>query len=372
MPNWTTSASFYLIEGDPGSGKTTLALEFILEGVRSGEKTLYIALSESEIDLRRIARSHGWELDGVQIVDLTVGEEALSSDEQSTMYHPSEIELGEVTRSILEEVKRSQADRIVIDSVAEIRRLSNSSIRYRRQLMALKSFFRGRKNTVLLLDDRMEAEDLDLQAVARGTITLERRSPDYGRVRRRLQITKMRGQRIHTGYHDFVIESGGLEIFPRMIAWEKAGASEEEVFSSRIDSLDRLLGGGIERGTCTLVMGAAGTGKSSICSQYAVAAAQRGEKAFIWVFDEAAGNFLRRCDGLGLPLRKYREEGLIKLRQVDPAELSPGEFAWAVRNSVEDDGAGLIVIDSLNGYLSSMPDEEYLKGQFHELSTYIN
>ncbi len=361
----------YLVEGDPGAGKTTLALQFALEGVRLGEKVLYLAVSEGETDLRSIATSHKWSLDGVVIAHLQPGEESLIED-NSTIYHPSEVELGELTRAITTEVEKHKPDRVIIDSLGELRNLSQSDFRYRRQLIALKSYFSAQKCTVLLLDDRLETNDLQLQAVSRGVIVLESYTPSYGRIRRRLQVTKMRGQQVRSGYHDFTIVTGGLNIFPRLVASEHTRDYDHAPLSSGLPALDALLGGGLERGTSTLLMGAAGTGKSSLTAQVAHAATKHNERAAVYVFDETAGNYLQRCNGLGIPASRLRDEGKLVLRQVDSAELSPGEFAWHVRRAVEEDSVSVVIIDSLNGYMNAMPDEQYLRGQLHELLSYLS
>ncbi|KAA5544498.1 AAA family ATPase [Roseiconus nitratireducens] len=372
-----TPNCFLLVEGDPGAGKTTLALQFALEGVRREEPVLYIALSEGETELRAVAASHGLDLSGIDLIDLSPGSEVLT-DESATIFHPTDIELGELTDAITQSFERFKPKRVVIDSLGELRHLSQSDLRYRRQLMALKSYFRSKECTVLLIDDRLESADLQLQGVARGTIELQRSTPAYGRIRRRLQVSKMRGQQVRTGFHDFTIEHGGLKVFPRLVAAEHADEFEHGCVTSRVPPLDSLLGGGVQKGTSTLVIGAAGTGKSSICAQYAYAACQPSPDApaparsAIYVFDETAANFLHRCEGLGIPLREAREAGQLIMRQVDSAELSPGEFAWHVRTSVEDYGVRFVVIDSLNGLMHSMPDEDYLRGQLHELLSYLS
>ncbi|MGV3484403.1 MAG: ATPase domain-containing protein [Planctomycetaceae bacterium] len=366
-----TPYCFYLVEGDPGAGKTTFALQFALEGVRCGEKVLYLALSEGQSDLRDIAASHRWSLDQVVIADLQAVGEPLS-DDSNTIFHPSEVELGELTRAITAEVEKHRPDRVVIDSLGELRHLSESELRYRRQLMSLKSYFSKQRCTVLLLDDRMENADLQLQAVSRGVIVLERFTPSYGRIRRRLQVVKMRGQQVRSGYHDFTIGIGGLKIFPRLVASEYSRDYDTTVLVSGLAEFDSLMGGGLERGSSTLLIGAAGSGKSSLSAFVAGAAIRNGEKAAVYVFDETAGNYLQRCDGLGIAARRYREEGSLILRQVDSAELSPGEFAWHVRQAVEDHHVSVVIIDSLNGYMNAMPDEQYLRGQLHELLSYLS
>ena len=366
-----TPECFYLVEGDPGAGKTTLGMQFAINCVANGSKVLYLALSESDSELRSIAKSHQWDLSGIDVADLRAGPESIEED-ASSIFHPSEVELGELTRSITAAVEKYQPDHVVIDSLGELRHLSQSENRYRRQLVALKDYFRQQHCTVILLDDRMETADLQLQAVSRGVVVLESSTPSYGRIRRRLQVSKMRGQKVRTGYHDFTIITGGLKIFPRLIAAEHNRDYDATPVSSDLKPLDSLLGGGLERGTSTLIMGAAGTGKSSLTAHFADAVIRAGGKAAAYVFDETAGNYLQRCDGLGIPIRQRRDAGEFLLRQVDSAELSPGEFAWHVRRSVEDDDVSLVIIDSLNGFMNAMPDEQFLRGQLHELLSYLS
>ena len=367
-----TRDRLYLIEGDPGAGKTTLALQFLREGARLGERGLYVTLSETEEELRAVARSHGWDLQGFDIFELVASEENLSADSQYTMFHPSEVELSETTRQVLAQVEQTRPQRIVFDSLSEFRLLAQNALRYRRQILALKQFFIGRRCTVLLLDDRTsEGHDLQLQSIAHGVVTLEQLSPEYGAERRRLRVVKLRGTRYRGGYHDFTIVEGGLRVFPRLVAAEHGGQVETEPMTSGVASLDALLGGGAERGTSILLLGPAGSGKSSLATQYAVAAAAAGEHAVIFAFDESAGTLVARSAGMGMPLGSHLESGLIHIQQVDPAELSPGEFAHAVRRAVEEDDARVVVIDSLNGYLNAMPEERFLTIQLHELLTYL-
>ena len=367
-----TPDRLYLVEGVPGSGKTTLALQFLLEGARNGEPVLYITLSESEEELRSVAASHGWSLDRIALRELVPSEESLQPDQQYTMFHPSEIELGEATRQLLAEVDRLKPKRVVFDSLSELRLLAGNPLRYRRQILALKQYFAGRRCTVMLLDDLTSSDkDLQVQSIAHGVLRLEQMYPEYGNERRRLLVVKYRGVGFRGGYHDYIIQKGGLRVFPRLEPNEHPLGPSHAKLPSGLDELDALLGGGVERGTSTLIVGAAGSGKSSLASQFAVAAAARGEKAAMFMFDEAVETMLTRSDGLNMRLRHHVREGDVTIRQVDPAELSPGEFAHAIGEAVVARGATVVVIDSLNGYLNAMPEERFLIIQLHELLTYL-
>ena len=367
-----TPRRLYLIEGNPGSGKTTLALQYLLEGARRGERGLYVTLSETREELLGVAHSHGWSLDALGVCELIPSEDSLLPDAQPRMFHPSEVELGETTRQVLEEVGRTEPSRVVFDSLSEMRLLAQNPLRYRRQILALKQFFAGRRCTVLLLDDRTsEVTDLQLQSLAHGVVSLEHLAPEFGAERRRLRVVKMRGVRFRGGYHDFTIERGGLAVFPRLVAAEHHQSFAPDHALSGVAALDALTGGGLDRGTSTLLIGPAGSGKSSIATQYVVAAAARGGRAVVFTFDESVGTLLARSAGLGMDLKKQVEAGRVRLRQVDPAELSPGEFAYQIRTAVEQDGARMVVIDSLNGYLQAMPEERFLVTQLHELLTYL-
>jgi circadian clock protein KaiC len=367
-----TPFRLYLIEGVPGSGKTTLAMQYLLEGARAGEPVLYVTLSETEEELRAMATSHGWTLDGVTIRELVPPEEALQPAEQYTMFHPAEVELSETTRTILSDVERLKPTRVVFDSLSELRLLAGDPLRYRRQLLALKQFFRGRSCTVLLLDDLTSAgRDLQVQSIAHGVIVLEQLLPEYGADRRRLRVLKHRGRRFRGGYHDYVIQGGGLNVFPRLVAAEHRMDISENRMSSDIAELDDLLGGGLERGTSTLIVGAAGTGKSSLAAQFAVANAQRRQKSALFIFDESRNTLLSRMSGLGIDMQRHVDSGMIVVRQVDPAELTPGEFAHAIRHEVESHGVTTVVIDSLNGYLNAMPGERFLTIHLHEMLMYL-
>jgi len=367
-----TRNQLYLIEGVPGSGKTTLALEFLLDGARRGEPVLYVTLSETEAELRAVAASHGWDMAGMGIREVVPSEESLLSDEQYTMFHPSEVELSETTKSILADVERFKPTRVVIDSLSELRLLAGNPLRYRRQVLALKQFFMGRSCIVLMLDDLTSAShDLQVQSIAHAVVRLEQLYPEYGAERRRMIVLKYRGVRFRGGYHDYTIERGGIEVYPRLIANEHRTGSVMEKVPSGIEAMDDLLGGGIERGTSTLIVGSAGTGKSTLAAQFVAAAAARGQNGALFIFDESKHTLLSRVAGLGIDLQTPMDEGRVTLQQVDPAELSPGEFVHAIRRAVDDHHASVVVIDSLNGYLNAMPQERFLIIQLHELLSYL-
>ena len=361
----------YLLQGDPGVGKTTLGLQFLLEGVRNGETAMYITLSETKQELQDVAASHHWDISGVHIYEQLIGEDELE-DEETTVFYPAEVELGQTIKRFLTEVSRIKPDRVVLDSLSEIRLLAQSTLRYRKQILALKQFFSGRKVTVLLLDDRTADEsDMQLQSVPHGVVELERYTPLFGAARRRLQLVKMRGLRFRDGYHDFSIETGGIIVYPRLIAAEHRRIVQLEQLPSGLKLLDSMLGGGIDRGTSTLIMGPAGSGKSALSTQYAVAAAKRGEKTSMFLFEESLSSLFNRSTSLGMPLHEHVEAGTVNVRQVDPAQLQPGEFAHLVRQSVEVDQSRLLVIDSLNGYLNAVPEERFLLPHLHELLSYL-
>jgi circadian clock protein KaiC len=363
----------YLYEGRPGTGKTTVALQFLLEGARKGERVLFVTLSETERELTLVARRHGWSLNGIDIFELVPPETTLDPAQQVTVFHPAEMELSETVNLIFDRVQRFDPTRVVIDSLSELRLLAQNPLRYRRQVLALKHFFAKRRCTVIVLDDLTSAQnDLQLHSISHGVVLLEQVAVDYGGERRRLRVVKMRGIQFRGGYHDFTIASGGLRVFPRLVASEHHMKFPAGVAPSGNSDLDALLGGGLDRGTNALVIGAAGVGKSSLALTFAIAAAQRGEHAVIFAFDEGRGTVEARARTLGLPLDEALASGRIQFRQVDPAALSPGEFAKLVRDVVEQDQAQLVVIDSLNGYLNAMPDERFLVLQMHELLSYLN
>lgn len=362
----------YLIGGDPGSGKTTIALQFLLSGMRRGQRCMFVALSESEEELHATAASHGWSLDGINILSVSPTEANLSIDSRYTMYHPSEVELAETTRAVLAEAERVKPDRLVFDSLSELRLLAENPLRYRRQVLSMKQFFARQRCTVLFITDRSsDNSDMELQSIAHGVIAVERRSSDYGAMRRRIQVVKQRGRAFRGGYHDLVIQRGGVQVFPRLVASEHRRSVAREPISSGLRSLDALLGGGMMQGTSTLMLGAAGTGKSIIATKYAMASAERGEPAVVFLFDESIATYLERSSALGMELAPLLESGQIRLRQVDPAELTPGEFAHIVKRSVEEEGTRMVIVDSLNGYLNAMPNERFLTLHLHELLAYL-
>ena len=365
---------FYLIQGDPGSGKTTLALQFLREGLRRGEKVFYITLSETKPELLQVARSHGWSLDKIAVLDLSVVENLLRPEAQTTVFHPSEVELTRMSQLLIDEVCKTQPTRIAFDSLSEFRLMAETPLRYRRQLLTLKQQFATFNSTVLLLDDKMDNSgviDPHVLSLTHGVINMEQLSPDYGTSRRRMRVAKLRAVKFREGYHDYIIATGGLSVFPRMIVAEHRTEFRPESVSSGIKELDALFGGGLDRGTTTLILGQAGTGKSSLALQYAVQMADRRERSTMFAFDETRSVMLSRAKALGFKLEKGIENGMITVQQVDPAELSPGEFAVRILRDVKA-GCKLVVIDSLNGYLNAMPGEKYLINQLHELCTSLN
>ena len=364
----------FLFEGSPGTGKTTLALQFLLEGARIGEKGLYITISETEAELRETAVSHGWSLgEAIDIFELVPPENLLNEEQQQSLLYSSDLELGETTKRIFETMERCKPSRMVLDSLSEIRLLAQSSLRYRRQILALKHSFSRRDVTVLLLDDMTaETDDKTVHSVAHGVVRMEELAPDYGAERRRLRVTKYRGQPYRGGYHDFTIKTGGVHVFPRLVASEYRARVETSVLTSGIDEFDKLLGGGIQSGSSTLVIGPAGTGKSLIVLQMAVAAVKRGERAAVFVFDEELGLLFARSKGMGIDLEALRASGSLIIEQMDAAEVSPGEFAHQVRSCVEQDNIRTVVIDSLNGYQNAMPQEQFLILHMHNLLQYLN
>jgi circadian clock protein KaiC len=362
----------YLVEGVPGSGKTTLALQFLLEGMRLGEQVLYITLSETAEELRSVAASHGWSLDDMPVYEMISADASAKVDEQYTMFHPSEVELNETTHAILREIERRRPSRVVFDSLSEIRLLAGSALRYRRQILAYKQFFVGRECTVLMLDDRTALQhDLQVQSIAHGVVLLDQLNPEFGADRRRMRVVKFRGSAFRGGYHDYTIKRGGLDVFPRLVAAEHRQEGGNEQLSTGIAPLDALLGGGVARGSSTLILGASGTGKSTVAMSMAVAAAEQGLGTAMFIFEESLNTLLTRAQGLGIPLGPHLASGRIRITQVDPAEMSPGEFGHQIRMAVEEQHASVVVVDSLNGYLNAMPEERFLIIQLHELLTYL-
>lgn len=362
----------YMVEGDPGVGKTTLGLQFLLAGVRAGERVLYITLSETKEELFAVAQSHGWSLEKVNLFELSAMEQQLRAHEGSTFFHPSETELLETTQTLLREVDRLNPERVVFDSLSELRLLSETALRHRRQILSFKGYFAKKKCTVLMLDDRStEGTDQQVQSLAHGVLSLESLSPDYGISRRRGIVRKIRGAKYREGYHDYVIQRGGMVFFPRLIAAEHHAHFASERVTSGIPELDALVGGGLDRGTSTILMGGAGTGKSTIAIQYAQCAAERGERVCVYLFDETLGTLHARTSGIGMDLEPTLRSGKLTLQQVDPAELAPGEFINRLRAQVENENARFVVIDSLNSYLNAMPAEKFLHLQLRELFTYL-
>ncbi len=369
-----TRGSMFVVEGAPGSGKTTLGLQFLLQGAKEGEKGLYITLSETAAELRDGAGSHGWQIGPeIEVFELIPPESLLDSDQQQSLLYSSDLELNEATKQIFAAVERIKPSRIVLDSMSEIRLLAQSSLRYRRQILAIKHFFARHGTTVLLLDDlTAEVDDKTVHSVAHGVLLLEELAPAYGSERRRARIIKYRGQKYRGGYHDFTIVTGGLRVFPRLVASEHHSQFERRTVSTDIPAFDALLGGGLDAGSSTLILGPAGTGKTLIAVSFAMAALKRGERAAIFMFDEEVGLFLRRMKALGYDLDDYIAKGDLVLEQVDAAELSPGEFAHRVRSSVDSKKIRTVLIDSLNGYQAAMPDEMALILHIHELLQYLN
>ncbi|MBE2992001.1 AAA family ATPase [Sphingomonas sp. CFBP 13603] len=366
-----TPDRMYLIEGTPGTGKTTLGLGFLLAGASVGETGLYITLAETEIELRAVATTHGWSLDSLNLFEM-VPADGLGEDHEQTLLHPSEVELGETIRDVMAKVDELRPKRVVIDSLSELRLLAQSPIRYRRQILALKHFFSTRACTVLFLDDKSgSGSDLQLHSIAHGVVSLEQTLSGFGAQRRRLHVVKMRGVRYRGGYHDFEIERGGLCVYPRLVASEHVMAYSDEAVSTGSTELDTLLGGGLIPGTATLLTGPAGVGKTTASVQSMTAALKRGERAAYFLFDERLPTLLKRSASLGMDLLPFVENGQLELRAIDPAEMSPGEFSGAVRAAVEEHGAKIVVIDSLNAYLQAMPNEQFLILQMHEMLTYL-
>lgn len=368
-----TRGRVFLLEGSPGTGKTTIAMQFLQEGAVRGEKCLHITLSETEEEMRESAQSHGWNLAGIDLFELVPPESLLDEDQQQSLLYSSDLELGETTRRIFEMFEQVKPDRVVLDSLSEIRLLAQSSLRYRRQILALKHFFSTQRATVLMLDDlTADVADKTVHSVAHGVIRLEELSPEYGPERRRLRIIKYRGRRFRGGFHDFVIDTGGVQVFPRLVSAEHKTAFVRDVLKSDSPKLDALLGGGVHRGSSVLVLGPAGTGKSLLALTFVAAAIARGERAAMFIFDEEIGLLFHRAIGLGIDMQAMVDKGNLFVEQVDAAELSPGEFSHRVRTCVEQHKVQTIIIDSLNGYQAAMPEENALILHMHELLQYLN
>lgn len=362
----------YLVEGTPGSGKTTLGLQFLMEGRARGESGLYITLSETLKELEIVATSHGWSLEGLNVFEL-VNEEGLSPDAEQSIFHPSEVELGETTRAVMDCVRQHNPTRVVFDSLSEMRLLAQEPLRYRRQILALKHFFAVQGTTVLMLDDLSGGGgDLQLHSIAHGVLAIDQSGAGYGPVRRHLRIVKMRGVRFRVGEHDLDLDTGGLRVFPRLIAAEHRSDLESTLVSSGIEGLDALLGGGLSRASNTLLVGPSGVGKTTTAVSAVVAALERGEKAVYYLFDEGLGTLMHRCRALNLPLDQYIAAGQLELLPLDPGEMSPGQFTNMVRHAVEKRGVGIVAIDSLNAYMQAMPGSKFLLLQMHELLNYLN
>ena len=361
----------HLVEGSPGTGKTTLGLQFLLEGARQGERGLYITLSESHEELISVAESHGWSLDGIEVQDLTESGDSLTDNSRYTVFHPSEVELDETTRSILDEVERIDPVRVVFDSLSEMRMLANDPLRFRRQILALKQYFLSRNCTVLLLDDRTaRAPDRQLESIAHGVINLDYVPVEYGRQRHAIRVVKMRGVSFQSGFHDFNIETGGIMVFPRLSSEQKVEFQPGTLGSGQ-DNLDELMGG-LHYGTSTIMIGPAGVGKSTLAMMYANSAAERGERAAVYLFDEGPDTLYQRTSALGMDIKGHVEEDRITLRQIQLAELTPGELSYMVSREVEENGTRVVIIDSVNGYMMATPQERFLTMQFHELLAYLN
>jgi circadian clock protein KaiC len=368
------SGHLHLLEGDPGAGKTTLALQFAADGVKKGERALYVTLSESRSDLAFAAQSHNLAIGDAEIVELFPNEDDLRPEQQYTVFHPTEVELKDRMQRIVNEIRRVKPDRLVIDALSELRMLAKDPLRYRRQILSLKDFMSNQRCTVLLLDDRTAHDaDLQLHSFVSGVVSMENGPRDYGKIRRQLQVLKLRAARYREGHHDYTIATGfGVVVFPRLVAADSRNELSFETVSSGIPELDALVGGGLDRGTNTLLMGPAGCGKTALALHWVVSAANRGENGAIFTFEEGPQTLIARTTSLGMDIRTHLSSGRISIERVDPAEMSPGELVAKVQHYVETKDARIIVLDSLNGYLQSMPGEKFLAIHLHELLAYLN
>ncbi|HEU5079152.1 MAG TPA: ATPase domain-containing protein [Opitutaceae bacterium] len=363
----------YLLKGEPGVGKTTLALQFLLEGVRCKESSLYITLSETRAEIDDVAQSHGWSMDNIGVLELSALEHQLAEAARNTVFHSAELELNQTTNLLLEKIEQYKPLRLVIDSLSELRLLSDTALRYRRQMLSLKQYFSGKEMTVILLDDHsVDGGDMHVQSIAHGVLTMEQTELDYGTEKRRIRVNKLRGVNFVGGYHDATMVVGGVRVFPRLVASDYSGNFAAGQVTSNLAELDALLGGGLDRGTSTLFLGPAGTGKSSIALHYAIAGALRGERAELYLFEESRRTLMARANSIGLNLDPFFESGMLHVHSIEPTALPPGEFINRVRDNVLIDGARMIVIDSLNGYLQAMPDAKFLNIQLHELLSFLN
>lgn len=363
----------YLVLGSPGVGKTTLALQFLLSGAALGERGLYITLSETKAELDEVARSHGWDLSKLAMYELSALEAEIQKESDTTFFSPSEVQLNRTTIALLNEVERIKPVRVVFDSLSELRLMSETPLRYRRQILHLKQFFAGRNCTILALDDGSGlAADEQMESLAHGVITLTKRVPEYGVTRRSLRVEKLRGVKFREGNHDLLMRTGGLVVFPRLVAAEHHQPFSKDKIYSGLRSLDDLLGNGVDRGTSTIFLGPAGAGKSSLATCFARASAERGEKVLYFSFDETIATFLHRARGMGMDLEPHLKSGLISLQQIDPAEISTGELAFTIKEHVQKHGVKMVVMDSLNGYIYAMADQRHLVLHLHEMLSFLN
>jgi circadian clock protein KaiC len=363
----------YLVEGESGAGKTTLGLQFLLAGQRRGERTLWITLSETERQLRQTAQSHGWSLDGIDVCNPVAPDGVRQGDDKYSFFSPADVELDQIRQAIVAATERVRPSRVVFDPFSDVRHLAREVLHYRRQVLSLREFFNDHRCTVLLMQEltRGTAGDLQAEALVQGYLTLHQDAPEYGGQRRRVRVHKMRGMAFRDGFHDFSIQTGGIEVYPRLIAAQHLDHHSQETMASDVVQLDALLGGGVDRGSSMLIIGAAGAGKSTLATQYAVAGARRREKAIVFIFDETMWTYRARAEKLGFPVGALLADGTLTLRQIDTAEVSAGQFTNMVIQAV-DGGARTVVIDSLTGYLSTMPEERFLVAYLHELLTTLS